>query len=564
MGVLISYDLVLVCLLFIVFIYMFITSEITSMHKVYFMFHMSMMLWPLCQFAIRMMESPSLQLFFVKAGFANLSLLVVGWLVFTMFLTGRTGYLQYKRSLLLLLPALLAAFTVMENPSGLFVSQVHNSFIQRSYGTLFWFVIVVLLGYLLVSLYLMVRTLVAEDTAPRLKKQVTLLFTGIAILSVFALSDVFFNVVMAGWLPVIPGLTSLGILLSDLCFIMTIYRYNAFNVVQIAHQDIIDTMELGILVLDEDETILEVNQALSPLCKLQVGEHFDMKTYVAQEHIITHCKKFLPIYQEAPERRVEFELTYLEGKLQHFMVHVMPIIVQGIRVGRIITLQDVTEFRRLVDETYLQNMSLHEQNQSLIVVQDELSQVNRKLEQMALTDSLTGCYNRHYLTQYLEQELMKNVKLQMPFAIFLIDIDFFKSVNDQYGHIVGDEVICGTMDAIKSTLRHGDVLARYGGEEFMVYVPNTGRTQAIALAERLKTIVATNQVLTDNNATSISVTISIGLLPIDDFANEYADIPKAYLNELFVSVDEALYQAKKEGRNRINTVVRKSTSPRLS
>lgn len=555
MNLSISIDLILVFLLFILFIYVFVSVEINSMHKAYFMFHFAMMLWPFCQFMIKITENSQLQLFYVKVAFADLSLLAVGWLVFTMFLTGKSKLIQRKISLVLFVPALLAAIAAIANPYGLFVIIVQSGFAQGTYGPLFWYILAILLGYLLVSLYLLYRTLVS-DTAPRIKKQVKLLLKGILILSVLALSDVFFNVILAQWLPIIQGLTSLGILLSDICFVIAIYRDKVFDVVRIAHQDVFDTMGLGILVLDEDETVMEINPALSPYVSLRVGDRFNMKESLSQGNIISNSDEFLHSYQQYPSNRAEIELTVLENNLQYVTVQVMPIIVKGLRVGRIITFQDVSEIRRLVDETYLQNESLHKQNQALIVVQNELSQVNQKLEQMAITDSLTGCYNRHYLTQYLEHEVMMNVRFQKPFAIYLIDIDFFKLVNDQHGHIVGDEVICGTVDAIKKTLRQTDILARYGGEEFMIYVPHTDRSQAIILAERLKTVVEENKVLTDNKATSLSVTISIGLLPMDDFKNENTENPKAYLNDLFVSVDEALYQAKKEGRNRIITRTR--------
>lgn len=110
-------------------------------------------------------------------------------------------------------------------------------------------------------------------------------------------------------------------------------------------------------------------------------------------------------------------------------------------VGRILTFQDRSELHRLIAETNQQNEILQERNLALIEIQNELSQTNQKLKQMAITDSLTGCYNRHYLTQYLEQEIIENMILKQPFAIILLDIDFFKTVNDNYGHLVGDVVI---------------------------------------------------------------------------------------------------------------------------
>ncbi|SFM37900.1 diguanylate cyclase (GGDEF) domain-containing protein [Paenibacillus sp. 1_12] len=550
MGLSIGIDLVLFFLLFALFIYVFISVQITNLHKVYFMFHFAMMLWPFCLFVIKATDNPQLQLLYIKAAFVDLSLLAIGWLVFTIFLTNRSMFLQRKKYFSLFVPAFLAIIAVVANPNGLFVSPVNHGFIVRTYGPVFWIVCMILISYVFISLYILYTALVS-DIPFRVKKQVKLVLQGIFVFSVFALLDVLLNVVLAEWLPVIPGLTSLGILLSDIFFVIAIYRDKVFDIVIIAHQDVIDTIGIGMLVLDENENVLEINRALIPHLDKLPGERFDMEALLSQAHFDCNMEGFLHKYQQHPLDRAELELSVLGSNLTYISIQVVPIIITGVRVGRIITFQDISELRRLVNESNLQNENLQEQNQSLIVIQDELFQANRKLELMALTDSLTGCYNRHYLTQHLEHEVMMHERCRIPFSLFLIDIDFFKSINDKYGHMVGDEVICGTVEAIKQTLRQTDILARFGGEEFMIYLPHTHQSDAVHLAEQVKLAVAFNKVIVENVGSSIPTTISIGVLSIENFNNENQSDPKAYLNELFVSVDEALYQAKKEGRNRV-------------
>jgi len=148
------------------------------------------------------------------------------------------------------------------------------------------------------------------------------------------------------------------------------------------------------------------------------------------------------------------------------------------------------------------------------------------------------------------------VRLRIPYAIYLLDIDFFKSINDRFGHLVGDEVICSTVEAIKNTLRRTDILVRYGGEEFLIYLPHINRIQAEILAERVKCNVESNKVIIENIDHTLSITISIGVLSISDLSAENVENPKAYVNSLFSSVDESLYKAKKEGRNRVISAVR--------
>ncbi|ULO05824.1 diguanylate cyclase [Paenibacillus sp. 19GGS1-52] len=552
MGLIPWIDLTLCLLLFVLFVYVFASVTITNLHKAYLVFHFSMMLWPFCQFAIKTTDSPKYQLFYVKLAFIDTSLLAIGWLLFTIFLTGHSSFLRRKNSLLLFIPALLVALGVIFNPNGWFVQPVYGTYIQRTYGPLFWFNITILIAYVIVSLYIMYLALVS-DKALRIKKQIKRVLQGIMVMTAFILSDIILNVGLSRFLPVIPGLTSLGILLSAVFFIIAIHRDKVFDIVTIAHQDIFDTIAIGILVIDDNDTVVEINHSLLPYVQLKLGDRFNIEAILPKNSDQTET--FLDTYRNRPLERTEMELTY-HGISQplHVNIQAAPIMVSDLRVGRIITFQDRSELRRLIDETSNQNQILQVRNQSLIGIQTELFQTNQKLEQMAITDSLTGCYNRHYLTQQLEQEVMKNMNFQLPFAILLLDIDYFKLVNDNYGHLVGDEVICRTVKAINMALRRTDVLARYGGEEFIIYLPNTNQAQATLLAERVKSAVESNKMIIPNIATSISITISMGLLSITTFAIE--NLQNSYINELYESVDKALYQAKKEGRNRIVSISR--------
>jgi len=184
-------------------------------------------------------------------------------------------------------------------------------------------------------------------------------------------------------------------------------------------------------------------------------------------------------------------------------------------------------------------------------MQAELYAMNQQLERMAITDSLTGCYNRRYLMQQLEHEIMTNIRYNIPFAIFLFDIDLFKSINDVYGHLVGDEVIKNTADTVRRVLRRTDIVARYGGEEFTVYLPHTNRAQALMLAERIREAVSASEISTGKDGQTIRVTISMGVLAVEDSDPSRLDDVKEYLRELFAKADAALYQAKNGGRNRI-------------
>lgn len=554
MNVMTWIDLSLFFVLFVLFIYIFVTVTITNLHKVYLTFHFTMMLWPFCQFALKTTADPDVQLFYVKLAFIDSILLTIGWLLFTIFLTGKSYLLRKKKTLILYIVAALILIGVIVNPKQSFVLPMHGGYVERSYGPLFWLFILFLICTIIISLYIIYSALISNATQ-RIKKQVTHVLKGVLVLTVFVLLDVFLNVVLFKSQPVIPGMTSLGILISAIFFVIAIHRDKIFDLVTIAHQDIIDTLTLGILVLDDNETVVEINRSLLPKINLQIGDRFDLSALTPLEQTASAFRLFQHTYLKQPMERSEVEVFYTS--LQAYInITAEPIVVGEIMVGRILTFQDRSELHRLIAETNQQNEILQERNLALIEIQNELSQTNQKLKQMAITDSLTGCYNRHYLTQYLEQEIIENMILKQPFAIILLDIDFFKTVNDNYGHLVGDVVICSTVEVIKQSLRETDILARYGGEEFIVYLPNTNHTQANLWAEHIKFMIEANKVHVDEVAHSVSITVSMGLLSINNFAEQFAESPTNQLNDLFESVDKALYQAKNAGRNQIVEIIR--------
>ncbi|SDF22013.1 diguanylate cyclase (GGDEF) domain-containing protein [Fontibacillus panacisegetis] len=554
MGLIVWIDLILFCLLFALFVYIFASVTITKLHKVYLGFHFSMMLWPFSQFAIKTTDNLEYQLFYVKLAFVDLALLSIGWLLFTLFLTGQSQFLRTTKYAALFIPALIAALIVVYNPKSMFVEPINGGYIVRDYGPLFWLIVSILAAYVVISLFVMIMTLASKIKTPRIKRQVRQVLRGMIVMILFIAADIICNVTSPKSFPVVPGLTSLGILVSVIFFVIAIHRDKVLDIVTIAHQDIIDTITLGILVLDENEIVVEINQSLPPYINLHIGERFNIEVVVPQGESISKTRPFLDSYQESPLNPAEIELTYrVYNAIDpfHVKIQVAPIVVSHTMVGRIITFQDITEIRHLIDETHSQNEVLQRRNQSLITIQQELFETNQKLQRMTITDSLTGCYNRSYLTHQLELKVMKHNRAPEPFTILLLDIDFFKSINDTYGHLAGDAVLRSTVEAIQRTLRKNDILARYGGEEFVIYLPNTDQDGANSLAERIKASVESNKIIVQQVESPISITISMGLLFINHITSEDSQNPQAVLNTLFDAVDKALYQAKNEGRNRI-------------
>lgn len=167
----------------------------------------------------------------------------------------------------------------------------------------------------------------------------------------------------------------------------------------------------------------------------------------------------------------------------------------------------------------------------------KLTKANHNLEELSIRDSLTGIFNRRYLLKISEELIKDYERMNSQMSVLMIDIDYFKKVNDTYGHVFGDWVLVRVSEMIKEGLRGTDILARYGGEEFSVILPNTELKDATQIAERVRKHVASMR-----NRKGGAVTVSIGVA-------EYQ--PGQSMVELIECADKCLYEAKRRGRDRV-------------
>jgi diguanylate cyclase (GGDEF)-like protein len=168
------------------------------------------------------------------------------------------------------------------------------------------------------------------------------------------------------------------------------------------------------------------------------------------------------------------------------------------------------------------------------------------IEQMAITDELTQIYNRRYFHTRLDQEVSRSKRYDHPLSLMMLDIDHFKRVNDVYGHQIGDDVLAGLAAIIKSTTRKMDVVVRYGGEEIAVILPETDGSGAVLNAEKIRHNIE-KHVFEVLNGKILQVTVSVGVSCLEQIANNEEDKAK----KLIKIADDALYQAKKSGRNQV-------------
>ena len=174
-----------------------------------------------------------------------------------------------------------------------------------------------------------------------------------------------------------------------------------------------------------------------------------------------------------------------------------------------------------------------------------LDQARSRAEQLALTDALTGVRNRRWFMTQAALEFERATRHGRALALVLIDVDHFKRVNDEHGHQTGDRLLVEIAQTCAATLRRTDLLARFGGEEFIVLLPETGQRDAVRLAERMRQAVQAG--LRDpQHPLQVPVTISLGVVAMS------AATPT--LDALIRATDQALYDAKRAGRDRVHTL----------
>lgn len=179
----------------------------------------------------------------------------------------------------------------------------------------------------------------------------------------------------------------------------------------------------------------------------------------------------------------------------------------------------------------------------------------RTMEHLALHDELTSLYNRRAINEALETEMLRGRRYERPLSVLMIDLDHFKTINDTYGHGVGDEILRQIARRLTSTLRATDVVGRYGGEEFLAVLPETAAEAAARAAENVRLAVESQPFLT--SAGPLSLTVSIGV------AAAVADEPHAP-DDLIRQADEALYEAKRAGRNRVQIYAASASRTQLA
>ena len=190
-----------------------------------------------------------------------------------------------------------------------------------------------------------------------------------------------------------------------------------------------------------------------------------------------------------------------------------------------------------ISERVLAEGALSDANKRLQRLNNELELKNQRLQEISVTDSLTNLYNHRHIIERLQEHVGSAERYQRNLSVMMLDIDYFKKVNDTYGHPYGDQVLEQVSTTLREVIRVVDIAGRYGGEEFLVVMPETGLKEAVAIAERVRQAVES---LTWEQPITLTISVGVAMWQRDETASE-----------LISRADALLYKAKEGGRNQV-------------
>ena len=376
-----------------------------------------------------------------------------------------------------------------------------------AYGPLFWVHTVYSYALVLAGVFLIVK--MASSSFKLYRSQVWFMVIGIIPPLATSVIDAFL---------LIPGLkhplAPIGFALMGLCFAGAMFWHKMLEIVPVARSIVVESMSDAMIVVDIFDNVVDVNPAAQRFLGLEnamiigkpIGEVFSQwNELLLRSEVETNIESEISIGTPDNER--------------YFDLRISPLKIQAKNHGeRIIILRDITQRK----QTEIQ----------LKILQD-------KFYEQSIRDPLTGLYNRRFLKEVVQKEIGRAQREKLPLSVAILDIDFFKQVNDTYGHEAGDMALIHLAGILSKLTRVGDYVFRYGGEEFLLLLPATSLMAAFQLSERCRQYIEKSSLNYADH--KISMTVSLGVAVFKPGEIDF--------DEAINAADTALYKAKTNGRN---------------
>ncbi|MEM9948400.1 MAG: histidine kinase N-terminal 7TM domain-containing protein [Cyanobacteria bacterium P01_D01_bin.36] len=462
------------------------------------------------------------------------SSVITFYLIFTLHFTGLQQWLTPKRQKLLwIIPLFNIGLVISNQLHGLVWTDftvhpgnTHLNIIHHGHG--YYWIAAFFYIYVVTGSVLIIRTALISTHLYR--RQALTIIAG-ALPPILAGS-----LFTLGLSPEHANILPMSFLLTGLIYFGSLFSVRLFDLLPVARDTLIERMNDGVLVINHEYRILDINPAArrfttdSASCTgkkieqvLSSWQDLINLCYLADDsstHII-----------ERPEtpRYIEMRVTYLHDR--HNKV-----------TGKLIVLRDITE-------NHQNQLQIQQVNSELTFQLTKVQKLRDQLKEQAIRDSLTGLFNRRYFEETLPAELTKAERAGTSLSIVLMDIDYFKKVNDTYGHLAGDLALRTFAKFLQQRIRKSDIACRYGGEEFILAMPGISIEEAYQRAENIR--LALKEITIEFDGVGFGITTSMGLDAFPNFSGAQ--------EEMLKRIDQALYVAKANGRDRIEVASEKAT-----
>jgi diguanylate cyclase (GGDEF)-like protein/PAS domain S-box-containing protein len=469
-----------------------------------------------------------LKVFFAKLEYLGYMSAVALFAAFSLSYAGYEDYLKktWVNILLIGIPAsnILFAWTNELHGwiwSGFRVNDSADNVIIFEHGPAFTWV--VFSGYALI-LIIFVSLLQAslKGTGLARKQARLLLFALLALVAsnLIYLSDLF-NIPGVDW-------SSITFSITGILFLFALYGSRFMDVVPVARNIMIERMADGVLVLDSHGRLVDFNPTAQAI--------FDIKQqdlWAPFQVALARWPEIIALLKN-PARTEPMEVTFRKHE-KVFELRLTPMEDNRNQVyGILFVMRDITQ-RKLIED------ALQKANQRMENQLKEIGELQAALREQANRDSLTQLYNRRFLVDALEREFLLAQRYSQSLSIVLIDIDHFKSINDSYGHNVGDECLVRFSQLMQQHFRKSDIICRYGGEEFLIVLPDSNTDLSAQRVEEFRQLVSSTSI--QSGIREIRFTISSGIATFQ----VHGENP----TEIIQKADYALYVSKNKGRNQV-------------
>jgi diguanylate cyclase (GGDEF)-like protein len=320
-----------------------------------------------------------------------------------------------------------------------------------------------------------------------------------------------------------------------------------------------DHIPSGIFILAQDFTIRYWNRCMEQWTMLSCSTMVGTSIFANYPELQAprYLNRIMDIFRGGPPTIFSSQLHrhFIPAPLPGGKLRVQYTVVTGLPSGMpgeyhaLFSIQDVTSLTEAIGNYGLAHQKLlvemaerRKAEDELSKYADELQRLNKILNERSIRDGLTGAFNHRYFWQILRRDFLLAQRHETDLACLIIDLDFFKLVNDTYGHMFGDKVLKGVAKRIREKVRETDIVSRYGGEEFTVLLPNTDLAGAMVMAENIRQRLERYKFRKGQEV--VQITVSIGISTLRDHT---PDSPQQMLD----FADAALYSSKDAGRNKV-------------